>query len=201
MLTDCDYCHCPPGSYPADVPDLPLRGRVQSGQPASHQTIQVLHRVDPHQEVSPEIRRAHTWSLSSHQQKLTQSQNRSFTYESGVIHYLLEQENYLKLYFESVLLSVENRKQNFKITIMMLKGINLSVHLTDEVWTTDRRKWGRWCRLVQNEFSSALMFLRASRDGTRTVRFPLRSSEEWLNFWKQINKKCFTYSITYKNKM
>jgi len=49
----------------------------------------------------------------------------------------------------------------------------------------DRRKWGRWCRLVQNASSALLMFLRASLDGTKSVRFPLRSSEMWLNFWKQ----------------
>lgn len=44
-------------SHPTDVPDLPLSGRVQSGQPAPHQTVQVLHREDPHQEVSPETRK------------------------------------------------------------------------------------------------------------------------------------------------
>ncbi len=44
---------------------------------------------------------------------------------------------------------------------------------------TDRRKWGRWCRVDQNEFSAALTSFRASLDGTNTVRFPLKSSEAW----------------------
>lgn len=47
-------------SYPADVPDVPLDGRVQSGQAVSHQAVQILQRVNAREDVGPETSRTRT---------------------------------------------------------------------------------------------------------------------------------------------
>lgn len=52
---------------------------------------------------------------------------------------------------------------------------------------TDRRKWGRLCRLIQNR--SEVTFLIAFDVGTNSVKFPLRSKERWLYFWWQTTHK------------